>query len=102
MVAEYVNADVANVVLLENASAAINAILRSILFKPGDIMIMFSTAYGPFKEFYKYLNAALGVQIVEVPIVFPLQVSVLACLHPGSAGIFMMTAFVTSWYSHLV
>ncbi len=88
MIASYLNASVDGVVLIENSSGAINAILRSLPLKRGDILIDFSTAYPPFKvhitpdgtlltilqAFYSWLQASIGIQIVEIPIVFPLKV----------------------------
>ncbi len=74
MVADYVNAGVDDVVLIENASGAINAILRSLGLKAGDILLDFSTAYPPFKQFYQWLEATAGIQVLEVPIVFPMKV----------------------------
>ena len=74
MIASYVNASSQDIVLIENASGAINAILRSLPLKRGDILLDFSTAYGPFKAFYQWLEATVGVSVLEVPIVFPLQV----------------------------
>lgn len=73
MIAQYVNANPEDVVLIENASGAINAILRSLPLKRGDILLDFSTAYGPFRSFYQWLQATMGIQILEVPVVFPLK-----------------------------
>lgn len=73
MVAQYVNASADDVVLIENASGAINALLRSLPLKRGDVLLDFSTAYGPFKSFYAWLEQTMGVVVLEVPVVFPLQ-----------------------------
>lgn len=73
MIAQYVNANPEDIVLIENASGAINAILRSLPLKRGDILLDFSTAYPPFKQFYLWLQATMGIQILEVPLVFPLK-----------------------------
>lgn len=59
--------------MIENSSGAINAILRSLPLKRGDILLDFSTAYPPFKAFYQWLEATVGIQVLEVPLVFPLK-----------------------------
>ena len=45
VLAEYVNASAEDVVLIDNASNAINALLRSLPLKPGDILVDFSVVY---------------------------------------------------------
>jgi hypothetical protein len=44
--ADYINADVDDVVLIENASAGVNGVLRSWPWRAGDKVLYFSTAYG--------------------------------------------------------
>jgi isopenicillin-N epimerase len=70
--AEYVNASADDVVLVDNASGAINALLRSLPLNAGDILVDFSVRYQPFAELYAWLAATKGVKIVTVPVTFPL------------------------------
>ena len=44
-IAGLIKADVRDIVLVENASSAVNAILRSMGLKAGDKVLRFSTAY---------------------------------------------------------
>ncbi|GMI02790.1 hypothetical protein TrVE_jg10619 [Triparma verrucosa] len=61
-----------NLVLLENASAAVNAIFRSLSLQPGDIFVYFSTAYGMVKHTAAFLEIDKGITILEVPIKVPI------------------------------
>ena len=71
--AELLGANVSDVVLVDNASEGINAILRN--FEPplsaDEWILDLSTAYGPFAAFYEWLGIRQGVQTLTVPIVFP-------------------------------
>lgn len=71
--AALMHANVDDVVLVENASGAINAVLRSLGLRPGDILIQLSTAYGMVKNLAAWLAAELGVRVVEVPIELPVE-----------------------------
>ncbi|GMI31829.1 hypothetical protein TrCOL_g7462 [Triparma columacea] len=74
-----VNAD--NLVLLENASAAVNAIFRSLSLQRGDIFVYFSTAYGMVKHTAAWLEVDKGIKILEVPVTVPIT-SVQSLLDP--------------------
>ena len=72
-VAKYINAAWEDTVIVDNASNAINLLLSSWQFAPNEVILDFSTAYGPFKAYYEYLNATRGVATVTVPIAFPVS-----------------------------
>lgn len=73
-VARYVNADdPENLVLVESASTAVNSILRSSAWMPGDVILYFSVAYGMVKNTARWLSNHAGVEIVEVPVEFPIS-----------------------------
>jgi len=55
-IAQYVGTSATNIVLLENASSAINAIFRSLVFSPGDKVIYFNTAYIMVKNVVQYMT----------------------------------------------
>ncbi|KAG7344919.1 isopenicillin-N epimerase [Nitzschia inconspicua] len=59
-------------VLVESASTAVNSILRSVEWKSGDVILYFSTAYGMVKNTAQWLKWQYGLEIVEVPIQFPI------------------------------
>ena len=62
-------------VLVDNASEGINAIIRNLdpPLGPNDTIIDLSTAYGPFKGLYQWLSTRYGVQVFEIPIVWPVD-----------------------------
>lgn len=69
--------DSSGLVMLENASAAVNAIFRSMSLNDGDIFVYFSTAYGMVKHTASWLEAggqgAKEIRILEVPITVPIK-----------------------------
>ena len=60
-------------VLVDNASEAINAILRNLEppLSPDEYILDLSTAYGPFVGLYEWLGARQGVGLLTVPIAWP-------------------------------
>jgi len=68
---KYLNADPNDLVFVENASAGVNATLRSLKFKPGDKVLITNTAYPMVKNLLTYLKQKDGIEVVEVPIIFP-------------------------------
>jgi selenocysteine lyase/cysteine desulfurase len=47
---DYIHANKSNVVLVENASDGVNAVIRSINFKQNDTVLQLSIAYGTFNQ----------------------------------------------------
>jgi isopenicillin-N epimerase len=71
-VAALVNADVDDIVLLENASSAINGILRSVVdWQRGDKVLLLSTAYRMCVEVLEWLVNTAGIEVVVVEVKFP-------------------------------
>lgn len=68
--ASYLNAEGRDLVFVENTSSGINAILRSLPFKTGDIIVDFSVAYGMVKNTLTFLRGFEGVVVDEIPVVF--------------------------------
>jgi selenocysteine lyase/cysteine desulfurase len=60
-------------VLVDNASEGINAIIRNLEppLGPSEYILDLSTAYGPFKGLYQWLGSRYGVNVLEVPIQWP-------------------------------
>ena len=56
----------------QNASNAINVLLSMWKFKDNEVLLDFTTAYGNFQSYYRWLAATRGVETVTVPIKFPL------------------------------
>lgn len=73
-IAAYSNADKECVTMVIDATSAVNAVFRSMKFLPGDRILYLSTVYGAFRELLTIISQVHpGVEIVEVPIVFPLS-----------------------------
>jgi len=70
-VASLINAQVEDVVLVENASTAINAILRSLPWKKGDKVLVLSTVYSMVTNVLQWYVVTYGIEIVKVMIDFP-------------------------------
>lgn len=76
--AEYLNVDPEDLVLVENASEGINAVLRSIarFLKPGKSMLYLDTAYGMVKTTLKYLGGRLPAEPAPATALPLLQVNI--------------------------
>lgn len=73
MLAAAVNATTDDLVLVENASSAMNSILRSLGLKGGDKVLYLSTAYGMVTETLSWLVDTEGIELVEVKVDFPMS-----------------------------
>ena len=73
--AAYINAAEESTVFMENASGALNAVIRSLEMGPGDRVLILSTAYSVVPNILTYLNSWTkgAVQFVTVPIEFPVS-----------------------------
>lgn len=71
ILANLIKADINDVVLVENASSAVNAILRSLGFKKGDKVLRLSTAYGMVINTLDWMVTTLGIEVVVVTVDFP-------------------------------
>src|SRR5438105_15044199 len=69
--AEFVRADPADIAFVENASAAINSVLRSLDFKPGDEILLNSQSYGAVRQAVRYICERSGAKAVEPPVGLP-------------------------------
>ena len=72
LVASLIQAQVKDVVLVENASSAVNAVLRSIGLERGDVVLRLSTAYGMVVETLSYLQQTAGIEVIVVDVQFPM------------------------------
>eukprot|EP01031_Cornospumella_fuschlensis_P038784 gene38784-47163_t len=72
LVAELIKADKEDVVMVENASYAINSVLRSFPFKQGDKVLVFSSAYRMVTDTLRFLQMHQKVETVVVDIPYPL------------------------------
>lgn len=63
--ANFVGSDPTNIVLLPNVTTAINTVLKSMAWRPGDIVYFFNTCYYTVKKLLKYLNEEYGKRVRE-------------------------------------
>jgi len=70
-IARYVNANEEDVVLVENASNAVNAVIRSIKFKSTDKVLQFNIAYGMLKETLLFAQSFYNFTIITINLEFP-------------------------------
>jgi selenocysteine lyase/cysteine desulfurase len=70
-ISKFVNADKEDVVLIENASAGFNAVLRSLKYSKGDKVLVTSVGYYSVYTTLKMLQDRYGIEIVVVSIPLP-------------------------------
>ncbi|MBK9087839.1 MAG: aminotransferase class V-fold PLP-dependent enzyme [Holophagales bacterium] len=56
-----------------NATAGVNAVLRSLEFRPGDELLTTSHVYPACRKAMEFVAARTGVRVVEAPVPFPLS-----------------------------
>ncbi len=71
VLASRIGADADTVVLVGNATEAINAVLRSRRFAPGDEILVLDQAYGAVRKTAAFVAAGTGARLVDVAIPFP-------------------------------
>lgn len=71
-VAKFLNILPEEVVLVPNATTAVNVVLRSLKYEQGDVIIYFSTLYGACEKTIEYLSESTGVAGERVEIRYPL------------------------------
>lgn len=71
-VAEFVGAAADRTVLVENATAGMNAVLRSLRFAPGDRIVTTGHVYNAVRNTLRFAAARSGASVVEAPVPMPL------------------------------
>lgn len=72
-IATFISALLDDVVLVENASSAVNSILRTIGLQRGDKVLRLSTAYGMVRETLDWMAETIGIEVIVVNVKFPLE-----------------------------
>ena len=72
-VADLLGAAATDCVFVENATAGVNAVLRSWRFGPGDAILTTSHAYGAVLKTLRYVCSCTGASLIEVDIPFPIH-----------------------------
>ena len=71
IVSKYINANKENVVLIENASAGINSVLRSTRYKKGDKILITSIGYNSVRTTLEMLKKWYKIEVVVAEISLP-------------------------------
>jgi isopenicillin-N epimerase len=71
--ARFVNAVPEDVVFVPNATSGVNAVLRSLVFAPGDELLMTDHTYGACKNALSFVAERSGATVVTAPVPFPLD-----------------------------
>lgn len=71
--AQFLGARAEDCVFVENASAGVNAVLRSLDLGPGDVILTTTHAYGAVLQAIRYVCSRTGARLVEAQVPFPLS-----------------------------
>ncbi len=72
-IASFLGVPVDEVVLVQNATTAINIVLRNLKFEKGDVILHLSTVYGAVEKTVKYLEETTVVEGVNVGVKYPID-----------------------------
>jgi isopenicillin-N epimerase len=72
-VADFVGADAAGLVFTSNATAGINAVLRSMRFEPGDELLCTNHGYNACQNVLQFVADRWGAEVVIANVPFPLN-----------------------------
>ncbi|KAK7107905.1 hypothetical protein V1264_015735 [Littorina saxatilis] len=71
--AKFVECDPQDLVLVTNATTAINSVLRSLKFSPGDVIVCLNFTYGAVKKLLNQVCLDTGAVLKEVTITLPVS-----------------------------
>ena len=72
-VAAFLGARGEDVVFVDNVSAGVNAVLRSLRLQAGDEIVLFDHAYGAVARMAAWVAREQGARVVTVPLPFPID-----------------------------
>ncbi len=73
VLANFVGAQGEDLVFVENATAGVNAVLRSLRFQPSDQILTTNHCYGAVRQALKFVCATTGATLIEANVPFPLN-----------------------------
>ena len=71
--ANFLGADAADLVFVPNATAGVNAVLRSLVFAPGDELLATTHTYGACRQTLDYVASRSGARVVTAALPFPVR-----------------------------
>lgn len=71
--AAFVGAKGEDIVFVENATAGINAVVRSLSFSPGDQIVTTNHVYGAVRKTLEFICQRTGAKLIEVQVPFPVS-----------------------------
>jgi len=71
--AEYVGAEAEDLVFVPNATAGINAVLRSLPFRPGDELLVTDQEYNASRNVLDFAALRGGARVIVAPVPFPIR-----------------------------
>ncbi|KAK4690790.1 hypothetical protein P7C71_g6080, partial [Lecanoromycetidae sp. Uapishka_2] len=72
-IAEFLGLPLDEMVLVQNATTAVNIVLRSLRFETGDVILHLSTAYGAVEKTIRYLEETTSVDSINVVVKYPIN-----------------------------
>src|SRR4030095_7342119 len=71
--AQFLGADVADLVFVSNATAGVNAVLRSLAFEPGDELLVTDHEYNASRNALNFVAERTAARVVVARVPFPLR-----------------------------
>ncbi|KAL4232793.1 hypothetical protein ACF0H5_007479 [Mactra antiquata] len=70
-IAKFINSDPKDIILVENATTALNTVIQNIPLNTGDVVFTLSITYGAVKKMLKWRCEQTGAQLVAINVDFP-------------------------------
>ncbi|XP_060551212.1 uncharacterized protein LOC132712792 [Ruditapes philippinarum] len=72
-IAKFINCNAKDIVLVENATTALNTVIQNIPLKQGDNVFILNVTYGAVKKMLRWRCEQTGAQLQEVEVDFPIK-----------------------------